>query len=179
MYGDKVHVPLNILTSPWPFAIWGIDIIGNIKPTASNGHRFILVTNDYFTKWAEVASYTNVTKQVITRFIKQTIICRYGIPEKIITDNGLNLNNKMMKELCDSFKIKHHNYFPYRPKMNGAIKATNKNIKKTVEKMVVTYKDWHEMLPFVLYDYLTLVRTSTTVWKQSYPWKWKFLLYGS
>ena len=48
----------------------------------------------------------------------------------IITDNGTNLNNKMMKELCDDFKIQHHNSSPYRPKMNGAVEAANKNIKK-------------------------------------------------
>src|SRR3954466_10391160 len=108
-------------------------MIGEIKPTASNGHRFILVAIDYFTKWVEAASYANVTKQVITHFIKHNIISRYGIPKKIITDNGSNLNNKMMKELCESFKIKHHNSSPYRPKMNGAVEATNKNIKGPTE----------------------------------------------
>ena len=57
IYADKVHVPpvpLNILTAPWPFAMWGIDMIGEIRPTASNGHRFILVAIDYFTKWVGV-----------------------------------------------------------------------------------------------------------------------------
>ena len=45
--------------------------------------------------------------------------------------------------------------------MNGAVEATNKNIKKIIQKMVVTYKDWHEMLPFALHGYQTFVRTST------------------
>ncbi|XP_058727667.1 uncharacterized protein LOC131599276 [Vicia villosa] len=164
IYADKIHVPptlLNVLSSPWPFSMWGIDMIGMIEPKASNGHRFILVAIDYFTKWVEAASYANVTRQVVVRFIKNNIICRYGIPSKIITDNGSNLNNKMMKELCEEFKIEHHNSSPYRPKMNGAVEAANKNIKKIVQKMVVTYKDWHEMLPFALHGYRTSVRTST------------------
>jgi len=147
VYADNMNVPpspLNVMTSPWPFSLWGIDMIGRIEPTASNGHRFILVAIDYFTKWVEAASYANVTKQVVARFIKQNIICRYGVPERIITDNGSNLNNKTMKELCQSFKIQHHNSSPYRPKMNGAVEAANKNIKKIVQKMVVTYRDWHE-----------------------------------
>jgi len=164
IYADKIHVPpsmLNVISSPWPFSMWGIDMIGRIEPKTSNGHRFILVAIDYFTKWVEAASYANVTKQVVVRFIKNNIICRYGVPNKIITDNGTNLNNKMMKELCDDFKIEHHNSSPYRPQMNGAVEAANKNIKKIVQKMVVTYKDWHEMLPYALYGYRTLVRTST------------------
>lgn len=131
--------------------MWDIDIIGMIEPKAANGHWFILVAIDYFTKWVEAASYTNVTRQVIARFIKKEIICRYGVPNKVITDNGLNLNNKVMDELCKSFKIEHHNSSPYRPKMNDAVEAANKNIKKIIQKMVKTYKDWHEMLPFALH----------------------------
>ena len=43
--------------------------------------------------------------------------------------------------------------------MNGAVEAANKNIKRILEKMTITYKDWHEMLPFALMAYRTSVRT--------------------
>ncbi|XP_027927575.1 uncharacterized protein LOC114184465 [Vigna unguiculata] len=163
-YADNINIApttLNVLSAPWPFAMWGIDVIGAIEPKASNGHRFILVAIDYFTKWVEAASYANVTRKVVVKFIKKELICRYGLPNKIITDNATNLNNQMMRELCEEFKIQHHNSSPYRPKMNGAIEAANKNIKKILQKMVITYKDWHEMLPFALHGYRTSVRTST------------------
>ena len=45
--------------------------------------------------------------------------------------------------------------------MNGAVEAANKNIKKIIQKMTVTYKDWHEMLLFALHGYRTTTRTST------------------
>ena len=45
--------------------------------------------------------------------------------------------------------------------MNGSMVASNKNIKKIMKKMVVTYKEWHEMLPFDIHGYCTLARTST------------------
>lgn len=67
----------------------------------------------------------------------------------------------MMKELCKSFKIEHHNSSPYRLKMNDTVEAANKNIKKIVQKMVKTYKNWHKMLPFALHGYRTSVWTST------------------
>ena len=44
--------------------------------------------------------------------------------------------------------------------MNGAVEVAKKNIKKIIQKMTVSYKDWHEMLPFVLHGYRTSVRTS-------------------
>ena len=50
---------------------------------------------------------------------------------------------------------------PYRPKMNGAVEAANKNVKKIVAEMTNTYKDWHEKLSFALHAYRTADRTST------------------
>uniref|UniRef100_A0A2N9HB05 Uncharacterized protein n=1 Tax=Fagus sylvatica TaxID=28930 RepID=A0A2N9HB05_FAGSY len=78
----------------------------------------------------------------------------------LITDNASNLNNRMMDQLCQQFKIQHHNSAPYRPKMNGAVEAANKNVKKILSKMTETYKDWHEHLPYALCAYRTSVRTS-------------------
>ena len=45
--------------------------------------------------------------------------------------------------------------------MNGAVKAANKNVKKIIQKMIITHEDWHEMLPFALHADRTAVRTST------------------
>jgi len=47
-------MPLHTMASPWPFSTWGIDFIGKIHPKASNGHEFILVAIDYFTKWVDL-----------------------------------------------------------------------------------------------------------------------------
>uniref|UniRef100_A0A2N9EZD3 G-patch domain-containing protein n=1 Tax=Fagus sylvatica TaxID=28930 RepID=A0A2N9EZD3_FAGSY len=112
---------LHTMASPWPFSAWGMDVIGAITPKASNGHEFILVAIDYFTKWVEACSFKNVTQVA----------------------------------LCQQFKIQHHNSAPYRPKMNGAVEAANKNVKKILSKMTETYKDWHEHLPYALCAYRT------------------------
>ena len=77
MHGDLIHIPpleLHVLTSPWPFSIWGIDITGKILPKSSNGHEFILVAIDYFTKWVEAASYEKLTSTRVASFIRSHII---------------------------------------------------------------------------------------------------------
>lgn len=66
-----------------------------------------------------------------------------------------------MDALCEIFKIEHHNSSPYRPKMKDIVEAANKNIKKIIQKMVKTYKEWNEMLPFALHGYRTSVHAST------------------
>ena len=85
--------------------------------------------------------YASVTKSVVARFIKKEIIYRYGLPERIISINGLNMNNDMVIEICTRFKIRHHNSVPYQPNMNGAVEATNKNVKKIITKAIETYRD--------------------------------------
>ncbi|XP_015165068.1 uncharacterized protein K02A2.6-like [Solanum tuberosum] len=148
------------MSSPWPFVAWGMDVIGPIEPVASNGHRFILVAIDYFTKWVEPTSYKSVTKKVVADFVRNNLICRFGVPEFIITDNGANLNSHLMREICEQFKITHRNSTAYRPQMNGAVEAANKNNKKILRKMINNRRGWYEMLPYALLGYRTTVRTS-------------------
>jgi hypothetical protein len=164
IYQNRKNAPpqyLHTSATPWPFFAWWMDVIRAITPKASNGHEFILVAIDYFTKWVEACSFKNVTQVVVTQFVKSNIICRYRMLEMIITDNALNLNNRMMDQLCRKFKIKHHNSPPYCAKMNGTVKAANKNVKGILSKMTETYKVWHEQLPYALCAYRTSVRTST------------------
>ena len=63
------------MTSPWPFSVWGIDVIGRIAPKASNGHKYILVAIDYFTKWVEAASYSVLKAKHVAPFIENKCIC--------------------------------------------------------------------------------------------------------
>ncbi|XP_075077113.1 uncharacterized protein LOC142163865 [Nicotiana tabacum] len=90
--------------SPWPFAAWGMYVIGPIRPTASNGHHFILVAIDYLTKWVEASTYKAFTKNVVADFVRNNIVCRFGILESIITDNAANLNSDLMREICKKFR---------------------------------------------------------------------------
>ena len=163
IHGDLIHSPpseLHAMSAPWPFVAWGMDVIGPIEPKASNGHRFIMVAIDYFTKWVEAVTFKSVTKKVVVDFIHFNIICRFGIPKVIITDNATNLNSHLMQEVCYQFKIEHRNSTPYRPKANRAVVAANKNIKKILRKMVQSSRQWHEKFPFSLLGYRTTVRTS-------------------
>ena len=137
------HVPpskLYNMTSPWPFSVRGIYVIGRIAPKASNGHEYILVAIDYFTKWVEAASYSVLKAKHMARFIENNIICRYGVPQEIILNNGSHFEREV-RRIMELYNIEHHKSSLYRPQTNGAIDVANKNIKNILAKMVVTYKD--------------------------------------
>ncbi|XP_047263775.1 uncharacterized protein K02A2.6-like [Capsicum annuum] len=163
VHGDLIHSPpseLHTMTAPWPFVAWGMDVTGIIELKASNGHRFILVVIDYFTKWVEAMTFKSVTKKAVVNFIHSNIICRFGIPKIIVTDNTANLNSYLVQEVCQQFKIMYPNSTPHRPKANGAVEAANKNLKKILCKMVQGSRQWHEKLSFALLGYRTMIRTS-------------------
>ncbi|XP_070039607.1 uncharacterized protein [Nicotiana tomentosiformis] len=78
IHGDFIRVPpneLNVMGSPWPFAAWGMDVIGSIEPSISNEYHFIGVAIDYFTKWVEASTYKAVIKKVVADFVCNNIVC--------------------------------------------------------------------------------------------------------
>uniref|UniRef100_A0A2N9EB75 Uncharacterized protein n=1 Tax=Fagus sylvatica TaxID=28930 RepID=A0A2N9EB75_FAGSY len=163
IHGNLKHMPpmpLYSMSSPWPFATWGIDIIGKIVPKASNGHEFILVAIDYFTKWVEAASFKILNSKKVAQFIRTNIICRYGVPHEVISDNGSHFRDETEK-LLHEYKIKHHKSSPYRPQTNGAVEAANKNVEMILRKNAEKHRNWHERLPYALWGYRTSIRTAT------------------
>nr|XP_009788005.1 PREDICTED: uncharacterized protein LOC104235875 [Nicotiana sylvestris] len=86
------------MSAYWPFVSWGMDVIRPIELKASNGHIFILVAIDIFTKWVGTVTLKAVTKKAVVDFVHSNIICRFGIPKTIITDNAASLNSHLMRE---------------------------------------------------------------------------------
>ena len=165
IFSNLNHLPpseLYTFTSPWPFSTWGIDIIGKVTPTGVGGHEYVLVAIDYFTKWVEAVSYAKLTAKHVARFLEKNIFCRYGVPHEIISDQGSHFRAEV-QDLLEKYHVKHHKSSPYRPQMNGAVEAANKNIKVIIEKMAENYKDWPNKLHFALWGYRTSIRTSIGV----------------
>ena len=90
-FGNIQRAPasaMNPIIKPWPFRGWAIDLIGQIYPPSSKGHKFILVATDYFTKWIEAIPLKKVTSVNMIDFVKEHIVYRFGIPQTITTDQG-------------------------------------------------------------------------------------------
>ena len=148
------------MTSLWNFSVWGIDVIGRVAPKTLNRHEYILVAIDYFTKWVKAAFYFVLKVKHVARFIENNIICWFWEPQEIISDNGSHFEGEVTR-ITELYSIKHHKSLLYWPQTNRVVGATNKNVKNILSKMVVTYKDWAEKLPFALWGYITSIRAST------------------
>ena len=115
---------------------------------------------NYFTKWVEATSYAGLTSTIVSKFFRSHIIYRYGVPHELILDRGAHFRGEV-DTLVQEYGIQYHRSSTYRPQTNGAVEAANKNIKRILRKMVETFRDWLENLPFALWAYRTSFRTST------------------
>ncbi|KAL5552400.1 hypothetical protein UlMin_024423 [Ulmus minor] len=158
------HQPPEELTpvsSPWPFAKWGIDLIGPL-PTARGQLKYAVVAIDYYTKWVEAEALAKITEQNVTNFIWKHIICRFGIPRELVSDHGTQFENERLRSTCRNLGITKIFSSPAHPKSNGQVEAVNKTIKYTLKKKLEKSKGaWVDELPLVLWSYRTSFRTTT------------------
>ena len=95
---------LHTIPLSWPFAVWGLDILGPF-PQAIGGYEYLYVTIDKFTKWPEAVPVIKVTKNMVLQFIRD-ITSRFGVPNRIITDNGTPFTSALFKDYCEDLGIK-------------------------------------------------------------------------
>ncbi|CAL9006367.1 unnamed protein product [Prunus brigantina] len=136
LFSNIIHQPpepLSSMTSPWPFAQWGLDLIGPM-PEGKGQTKFAIVAVDYFTKWAEAKPLATITEARVQSFVWKNIICRFGIPRILITDNGRQFDNTRFREFCSNFSITLRFSSPAHPRANGQVEAVNKIIKRTLKK---------------------------------------------
>ena len=100
----NIHQPrgfLNPLFGPWPFAQWGLDIVGPF-PKAAGNKRYLMVSTDYFTKWVEVEPLVNIKDVDAKKFVWKNIITRFGIRRTFILNNDLQFDSKTFRKYyCD------------------------------------------------------------------------------
>ncbi|XP_060972480.1 uncharacterized protein LOC115717832 [Cannabis sativa] len=160
-YVNQPPSNLHSITSPWPFAVWGIDLIGEL-PKGKGGVKYAVVAVDYFTKWVEAKALATITAVKLREFVYNSIICRFGIPYKLISDNGKQFDCKEMRETCDELGIKKAFSSVAYPQSNGQTEAVNKMIKHTIKGKLEEHKGvWPEELLQVFWSYNTTPRSTT------------------
>ena len=105
---------LTPIMASWPFAEWGLDIIGPFLITIKQ-QKFLVVGIDYFTKWVEAKALVTITEKNIWNFVWKNIICRYKIPRLLVSDNEKLFDNSALRDFCSELGIKNHYSLPAHP----------------------------------------------------------------
>ncbi|KAL2231037.1 UNVERIFIED_CONTAM: Pol polyprotein [Sesamum indicum] len=98
--------------------LWGIDIVGPFPPTQAQ-KKFIIVAVEYFSKWVKAKAVAKISEKEVINFIWKNIICRFGIPRVLISDNGTQFQGRKITEWCKELKIAQHFTAVANPQANG------------------------------------------------------------
>ncbi|GFY95589.1 hypothetical protein Acr_10g0009740 [Actinidia rufa] len=155
------HTEMVPMSSPWPFAQWGIDILGPL-PQAPLQRKILIVAIDYFTKWIEAQPLAKITEKNTRNFVWKHLVCRFGIPKVIISNNTRQFDNDKFRLFCSDLAISHHFSSPGHPQANGQVEVTNRTILRNLKARLERLKsEWAEHLPSVLWAYHTTSRIPT------------------
>ncbi|GJX17849.1 reverse transcriptase domain-containing protein [Tanacetum coccineum] len=149
------------ITSPWPFHKWGIDIAGPF-PAAAGGLKFLIVAIDYFTKWIEAKAVATITGNQVKRFVWDNIVCRFGLPGEIVSDNGKQFCDNPFKDWCSRLSITQRFASVKHPQTNGLVERANRSLGEGIKARLDRHKGrWVEELSHVLWAHRTTIKVST------------------
>jgi transposase InsO family protein len=140
-----------LVGEPWERV--AIDLTGP-HPKSRSGHVFILTIIDLFTKWAEAIPIRNKEAITVARALFDVVFSRFGVPMQLLSDNGREFDNIVLKELCRLLEIDKIRTTVYKASTNGGIERFHRTLNTLLGKVVATnQRNWDECLPSVMGAY--------------------------
>ena len=159
------------MTTPWPFAQWGLDIMGPF-PIATRQLKFLVVGMECFTKWVEAEPLATTTEKNIWCFVWKNVVCWFGIPKVLVSDNSKQFDKEAFRDFCQQLGIKNHYSSLTHPQASGQIEVTNRSLLKIIKTWLEGAKGvWLDKLPSVFWAYRMTERTPTR--ETSFPLAFK------
>ncbi|BHF65296.1 hypothetical protein SprV_0200830600 [Sparganum proliferum] len=146
----------------YPNEIFGVDLMGPMPPSP-RGNRYILVLVDFFTKWCEAVPLPQADAITVAKAILSEWICRHGVPERLHSDQGAQVESRLMGELCELLHIRKSCSTPWHPQGNGQVERTNRTLRGLIQSFVngCPGSSWDVALPQCLLAYRSATHSST------------------
>ncbi|KAL5515712.1 hypothetical protein EMCRGX_G000917, partial [Ephydatia muelleri] len=142
MASTLTNIPIG---RPWQMIT--IDILE--VPVSTKNNRYLLVIQDYFTKWADARPLKDQTAvRIKAELVK--LFCTYGIPEIVHSDQGRNFESSVVQSTLDAFGVVKSRTTPYHPQGDGMVERFNRSLLQLLRTYVERQEDWEQHLPLVL-----------------------------
>ncbi|GJS58789.1 reverse transcriptase domain-containing protein [Tanacetum coccineum] len=123
--------------------------------------KFLIVAMDYFTKWIEAKAVATITGNQVKRFFWDNIVCRFGLPGEIVSDNGKQFSDNPFKDWCEKLNITQRFASVKHPQSNGLVERANRSLREGIKaRLGEGNKNWIEKLPHVLWAHRTMIKSS-------------------
>jgi transposase InsO family protein len=156
---------LRMWQIPAPFHTIHLDLCGPFNTcdkqgkihVTQKGNQYILAMLDAFTGWAEAIPLPDKTSEVVCEAFILEWITRYGVPYRILSDNGMEFTSKYFEYIIKKYGIKHNTITPHHAPSNGRVENFIKYINTSLRIFLATQPDtdWDRLLPYAMFAYRT------------------------
>ena len=143
-----------------PLTAYSMDLVGPL-PTSTKGNKYILTVLDLCSKYLIAIPLRAATAKHVTAALRKDVICIYGVPQLLVSDNGTQFKCKLFKEVCERHKIRHNFIVPYTPRSNN-VERYHATIKNSLAIYAQEdHRTWDKYLPYVVFA-LNTSKSETT-----------------
>ena len=134
----------------------------DMSVTTTRGNRYVLVMVDCFSRWTEACPLPDKTAHSVADAFLNQVVCRFGMPSVIHSDQGREFENKIMQELCILCGSHKTRTTPYHPESDGMVERFNRTLLMMLAMFAGKNRDdWDDLLPAVMMVYRSSVHEST------------------
>ena len=157
---SRKRAPLKIYNG-YPMERVAIDVLGPL-PKTEGGNEYILIAQDYFTKWVEAFPLPNQQATTVAEVLVNQFFCRFGVPMELHSDQGRNFESIIFQEICKLLQITKNRTSPYHPESDGMVERFNRTLENGLTMFVnENQTDWDQHIPLFLMAYRTAVHETT------------------
>ncbi|CAF1433061.1 unnamed protein product [Rotaria sp. Silwood1] len=144
-----------------PLELVSMDFWGPTPQFSANGNKYVLVITDYYTRYVVACPLPNNTATSTAKSFVEQFIFKFGIPRRLITDQGVHFNNELIKNLTALLGTHHIQTSAYHPQANGLVERFNATFHPQLSKLYDTeLNNWDDYLAPVIYAYNTGIQST-------------------
>ena len=152
-------VPLQPVIATRPWEMVAVDVLK--VPVSTNGNQYLLVVQDYFSKWPFAKAMPDQKAERIVQILRDEVFTLVGPPQKLHSDQGRNFESRILADLCKAFGIKKSYTTPYHPMGDGLVERMNRSLLTLIRSQMERDNQWEEHLQLLLFIYRTSKHAST------------------
>ena len=157
----KTRTPLVLTDTPInPFEKVSMDTVGLLR-TTPRGNQHLLTIQCNLTKYLLAIPVRDITATTIAEALCTHLICQFGAPLAILSDNGKSFTSGLIREMLRIFRVSQLFTSPYYPATNGQLERSHACVADYIRTLSDRFDDWDRLAPFAAFAYNTSVHSAT------------------